>query len=195
MPRRRLQEEEAAGVVRVNISIASGLKSRMEAVTVPVNWSAVAAQAFETKLLELASKKEVGSTEDVIARLKAAGELDDKDDYQAGFAAGERWAKQAARPKQLRRLEEYHAACAAEGSEWFDVNRPDWPAPWGATGRFALRMLGMDPDVADVADRRVARNFWRSALGTDAERINDANFFRGFGEGAEAVWQEVKDEL
>jgi hypothetical protein len=183
---------EQQGVVRANVSLPRGLKARMDAVKVPVNWSAVAAQAFEAKLLELASKKAVGSREDVIARLKAVAELEGKDDYQAGFAAGQRWAMQAAGPKQLRRLEEYLAACAAEGSAWFDVDRPGWPAPWGATGRFALKVLGLD---ADVADRGVARNFWRSALGTDAERVNNGPFFRAFGEGAEAVWLEVKDEL
>jgi hypothetical protein len=183
---------EQQGVIRVNISIARGLKSRMDAVTVPVNWSAVAAQAFEAKLLELASKKEVGSMEDVIARLKASAELEDKDDFQAGFAAGERWAKQTARPKQLRRLEEYIEGCAAGDIDWFDVGSPRWKAPWGATGRFALAVLGLD---GDVADRGAAEAFWRSALGTDAERINDPDFFRGFGEGAEALWEAVRDEL
>src|SRR5262249_27023394 len=100
---------EPKGVVRTNISLPRELKARMDAAPSSVNWSAVAAQAFEAKLLELESQKEVKSMDDVIARLKAAAELEANEDYQAGFKAGQQWAKEQATPKELRRLAEYIA--------------------------------------------------------------------------------------
>src|SRR5262245_60643039 len=97
---------EQQGAVRTNVSLPRGLKARMDAVKVPVNWSAVAAEAFERKLLELESRREVGNMDEVLARLKAAAALDGKEDYQEGRVAGEAWAKEGARPKQLRGLEQ-----------------------------------------------------------------------------------------
>ena len=57
------------------ISVPRDLKARMDKVSASVNWSQVAAQAFEAKLLELESKKEVSGMDDVIARLRAAAEI------------------------------------------------------------------------------------------------------------------------
>src|SRR5205809_1051596 len=94
------------GATRTNISLPRDLKARMDAVTEPVNWSAVAAQAFEAKLAELNARKEGATMEDVIARLKAADALDNKTEFQAGLKNGESWAEKTARPRQLRRLEE-----------------------------------------------------------------------------------------
>jgi hypothetical protein len=177
------------GFVRTTISLPRELKDRMDEVTASVNWSAVAAQAFEAKLLELASKKEVGSMDDVINRLKAAAELEDREDYQAGFAAGERWAKARATPKQLRRLAEYLDSFN-EYTDWYDIDG-GWNAPWGATGYFALAVLGLKDDEAD---RTAADAFWEQALGDD-ERVRDQDFFHGFGDGALDVWEKVQDKL
>ena len=104
-----MADPQNANVVRMNISVPRDLKARMDAATAyllpgSVNWSAVASAAFEAKLLELASKKEVRGVKDVIARLRAADELDRNEDYRAGRAAGERWAEQKATAQQLRSL-------------------------------------------------------------------------------------------
>jgi hypothetical protein len=182
---------EQQGAVRTNISLPRELKARMDAVKSPVNWSAVAAQAFEAKLLELESTKEVSSMDDVIARLKAAAELEDKQEYQRGFALGQGWAKQEATPKQLRRLEEY--VNSFNDLDWFDVDSPGWNAPYGATGYFALAVMGLSPEEAQGAEEE---QFWQKAIGFPTDRLlADADFFRGFGEGALAVWDLVQDKL
>jgi hypothetical protein len=178
---------ESQGVIRMNISVPRELKARMDAEE-GVNWSAVASSAFEAKLLELASKKEVSDMDDVVARLKAAEEFEANEDYQAGFKAGQQWAKSTATPKQLRRLADY----LEEGDEWWDVDSPGWNAPWGATGYFALAVLGLSDEEAD---RRAPDVFWEKALGDGSERIWDADFFHGFGEGAADLWEKVADKL
>ncbi len=179
------------GVIRVNISVPRELKDQMEAVN-SVNWSGVAAEAFRKKLRELESRKDAKTMDDVVARLKAAAELEGKEDYQAGFAAGERWAKKEATPKQLRRLAEYIDRFATERLDWFDVDYPGWDAPWGATGFFALAVLGSNKDVADRGEDEC---FWKRALGDNADRAQDPDFFRGFGEGAASVWEKVQGEF
>ncbi len=93
-----------SGVVRTNISVPRELKTRMERVQ-GVNWSAVASEAFERKLLELASKMEVKGMDDMVARLKAAAELEANQEYQDGHLLGEKWAAEKATPRQLRRLQ------------------------------------------------------------------------------------------
>src|SRR5262249_33698927 len=96
---------DAQGVIRTNISVPRDLKARMDAVAERINWSAIATEAFRAKLLELESKQEVDKMDEVIARLRAADELDCREDYRAGRDAGETWARKAARPKQLRSLQ------------------------------------------------------------------------------------------
>jgi hypothetical protein len=159
----------------------------MDAVKVPVNWSAVAAQAFEAKLLELESKKNVSSMEDVIARLKAAAEIEANEKYQAGFEAGDEWARKQATPSQLRRMAEYIGRFPDEGVDWFHHD----------PGDFAQALLGLGDDR-----RGEVWDFWNEAVPHDEDldqfgedRILDADLFRGFGDGAVALWEKVMDKL
>src|SRR6266851_2450827 len=92
-------------VVPMTLSVPKELRAKMEAVTVSVNWSAMASAAFAAKLLELQSNREVKGIEDLIARLKSAAELEANQDYQEGRQMGEKWATDKATPRQLRRLQ------------------------------------------------------------------------------------------
>src|SRR5262245_3383125 len=96
---------EPRGTVRTTISIPPQLKQEMEAEEEGVNWSAVATEAFRHKLLELQSSRKGATMNDVIQRLKAAAELEEDENYTAGKRAGEAWAKEEARPSQLRRMQ------------------------------------------------------------------------------------------
>jgi hypothetical protein len=176
------------GFTRTNVSLPRELKARMDAVRSPVNWSAVAVQAFEAKLLELQSSKEVKGMNDVIDRLKAAAELEANEDYQDGFKAGQAWAKQVARPKELKRIAEF--VDSNEGPEWWDVDYPGWLAPFGAVDYFVFAAW-----PSRQGDRDAPREFWEQALGEDVHRLEDADFFRGFGEGVVEVWDQVSDKL
>ena len=90
-----------------------------------VNWSAVASDAFETKLLELASKREVKGMDDTIARLKAAAQLEANQDYQQGHQMGEQWAMEKATPRQLRRLQALAAHPKCNLTEWLNYVAAD----------------------------------------------------------------------
>ena len=175
---------EAQGVVRTNISVPRQLKARMDKVKVPVNWSAVAAQAFEAKVLELESTKEVKGMDDVIARLKAADEQDNNQDYLAGKAAGERWAKERARPKHLRRL----ANLSNRGSPGITAY-DEWD-PYGWPSFLCCTVTAWKD-----ADREKIKSFWQEALGDDADRLCDGHFAIGVCDGAREVWHQVKDQV
>jgi hypothetical protein len=177
---------EPVNVVRMTISVPRELKERMEAAKESVNWSAVAARAFEGKLLELQSQREAKNMNEVVARLKAADELERSEEYQAGRTAGEAWAKEAATPRQLRRL-----VALAEDQ-------------YGITGHlhiFADSMnRGIGHGLADVMNPGQEFNldsegFWIRVLGDDRQRIEDEDFARGFVDAAREVWEAVKGKL
>jgi cell pole-organizing protein PopZ len=190
------------GVVRTNISVPRELKARMDAVKAPVNWSAVACRAFEAKLLELQSQqREVKAMEDVVARLKAADELERSEDYGAGYAAGERWAKEEARPSQLRSLrrsmdEPAHSqppgfANVARDAELGVGPGVGWHVYFGTIGR-----KGPVTDWSEVKNLAAeADAFWSDVLGDDKHQIESASFGQGFVDGALSVWEKVKAKL
>lgn len=181
---------DTQGVTRMTVSVPKDVRSRMEAVKESVNWSAVATQAFEAKLLELTSKRETKTMDELVARLKAADELESNEAYQEGFAAGEQWAQAPGRSsRQLSRLADY-IQNNNEGGEWFDVEYPGWMAPYGAAENFVMAVLKKrDMDHRDVED------FWENALGDDAERANESDYLRGFGEGAVSIWDKIADQF
>jgi hypothetical protein len=211
-----------SGVIRTNISLPRELKARMDRVQ-GVNWSAVASEAFERKLLELASKREVKGMNDVIARLKAAAELEANEDYQDGHQRGEKWATEKATPRQLRRLQALAADPKCNLTEWFNfvaadgmtielMNRlsdelADSPQeaakliqagahPYSGpmkTGIGRALYWCLFPDR--VADHGEIEGFWLNALDTRHQAIEIHDFARGFIEGALGVWEKVRGKL
>jgi hypothetical protein len=164
-------------VVPMTLSLPKDLKAKMDVVTVPVNWSAVAAKAFEAKLLELESAKETTTMDDVIARMKAAEELDNKEEYQRGWAAGQNWVKDVAHPKELRALD--HCGWA------FVVNEDD--DDHILPHRYYVEF---HPECED--DLHASEAFWESVLG---KRCPEGAILAGFFEGALDIWRKVKDKL
>jgi hypothetical protein len=175
------------GATRVNVSIPKALKARMDEADEPVNWSAVAAAAFEAKLLELASRKEATTMDEVIARMKAAEERDSKEDYQAGVRCGENWAKLRATPKQLRRLQN----AGGEGTSIEEL--------LSAYARGLNRGIawGLYVDLTGEADpdRRDVEQFVEGVLGVELASLDEWDFARGFIEGALDVWHKVENRL
>src|SRR5262245_6618214 len=102
-------------IYRTTISIPQGLKDRMDAVGEQVNWSAVAARAFEEKVLEISLReKRTMDKQDVIRRMQLAAEREEEEDRAAGLAAGREWAATQG-PRALRRLK-----------KWFEDFGSDW---------------------------------------------------------------------
>jgi hypothetical protein len=180
-------------VYRTTISIPQDLKKRMEAVADQVNWSAVAARAFEAKLAEVHARKVKTMTkEDVVQRLKSLEGQESEEEYAEGKQAGRAWAEREATPKELRRLARYIDLFERErsGPCWWDVELRGWRGG-SATDCF---VFAIRPSRKD--DASAPREFWEEVLGDDdAGRIEDADFFHGFGDGAVEVWNEVCGEL
>src|SRR5262249_1746271 len=150
------------GATRTNISLPRDLKARMDAVKEAVNWSAIAAHAFEQKLAELNARKKGAKMEDVIARMKAAEEEDSNQAFRAGNEAGEVWARERERPKQRRRRQELEGTQEGVAGtvaiwnngmnqghvlglfHWLTPNRPQGNrvAEWEAAEEFWARILG-----------------------------------------------------
>jgi hypothetical protein len=207
-----------SGVVRTNISVPRELKARMDRVQ-GVNWSAVASEAFETKLLELVSKREVKGLDDMIARLRAAAELEANQDYQDGHQMGEKWAAEKATPRQLRRLQALADDPKCSLTEWLNYVAAD-----GMTTELMNKLADnplIAPKLAEagalpysgpmetgigralywclfpdrVPDRSEVEGFWLNALDTRQHAIEIHDFARGFVEGALGVWEKVRGKL
>jgi len=136
---------------QMNISISRDLKTRMDDVRVPVNWSQTAAGAFKDKLLKIESEKDPKNLDGVIARMRAKAALEEKEEYEAGLKAGRIWAREDASPKELRRLEAAGRAENAEslaqtiwpeiGRHQFSVTSEDfWVRPWERITSHGLTM-------------------------------------------------------
>jgi hypothetical protein len=174
----------------MTISIQKDLKERMDKVSDQVNWSAVASDAFRSKLVEIeVRRKHSVSKADVLKRLKATDVKDTADEYTDGKLAGRRWTERKATLKQLRRAVEYIDQAVRDNTPWYDVDFGGWNAPYGAADYFYQAVNPReDPDAG--------REFWHDVLGEDGpDRIQDSDFFLGFGDGLCEVWNEVRAEL
>src|SRR5262249_34830315 len=87
-------------IIRTTISIPQDLMARMQEAK-GVNWSAVAARAFEEQLNEIARARKEKTMDDAILRLRAAKRCLDDEDYREGHKAGQAWACEHAEPKEL----------------------------------------------------------------------------------------------
>jgi len=173
------------GSFRMNISVSTGLKKEMDAVPEEVNWSAVAAEAFRSKLLELKSQRKGQNMKDVIERLKAAKELEDNESYNEGLEWGESWAKEAATPKELKRISE-----ASQATNRFQDLFRGQPDHRGWAGVVAQYITGNDQiDGSEIND------LWQAVLDDDSGKMDDEDFAWGFMDGALQVWHAVAGKV
>ncbi|MBU1702315.1 MAG: hypothetical protein KJ970_12030 [Candidatus Eisenbacteria bacterium] len=184
--------EKHTGTTRTTISVPADLKRRMDKVTEPVNWSALACQAFQGKLAEIASKKEKKNMSDVIERLRASKRSSDSECYKDGYAAGQEWAKNRAEARELERLDSLQARLAHEPSygwnEYFDSD-------YGSSAYGLGERLYFDLDPEYNGDRSAAKDFWECVVGEKISSDLPDEFIRGFAEGALSIWNEVQGKL
>ena len=146
----------------------------MDAVKDPVNWSQVAAHAFELKLGDIASRRERSNMEDVIQRLRASRIVHEDHQSKAGFKEGEAWAKKHATWAQLERL-------AAQDIAWNEnYQDPNW-------GHIVMSAIEGDSEL----DHRAVREFWEDMAPRGASR----EWFEGFVDGACDVFNAVEEHI
>jgi hypothetical protein len=184
-----MMNQQKSGSYRTTISIPQDLKRRMDKDGPDVNWSAIAATAFEVKLAEIVAKKAKKNMADVIQRLRASKQQGEAQVYQDGFAEGQEWAKDRAEALELQRLERFRESL--RNLEWdlqFKTSETD---AYGVSDRFVWMVR---PETEGA--RELCAEFWEQAIGeVNLNRIQEDDFVRGFAEGALDVWAEVKSEL
>ena len=173
-------------MARINVSISDDLKRRMDEVEDEgVNWSALAAQAFETKLAELITTRGARTMREVIARMKALKNKGGRGDRARGREAGISWAKNVAEPTHLERLDEI---VNSAGEDYF-AEDPD--QDYSPAERFYYEVIEPNHE----GRRRAALDWWSrtfDGIGEDGPLPADVE---GFAEGAMEIWEQVRDEL
>lgn len=165
--------------IRTSVSIPTSLKKRMDATDVPVNWSRVAALAFEQKLSEISSKAKLNDMQQVIERLRASRMKSDDQLYTNGVKSGRIWATRYAELVELEKLNEIWNG----GDDWQEDKH---------SRSSASRILeAMNPNKYE-ADVPLQCEFWSQHGESDYPKYE---YVRGFCDGALEVYNSVKDKL
>jgi hypothetical protein len=175
-----------SGSFRTTITLPLGLKKRMDEVAGQVNWSAVAARAFEEKLSEIASRKEKKTMSDVIQRLRASKRRAEDQAYRSGEADGRNWASSRAEVPELQALEGLRDSRGGDWDGWVEDNDS---SDFSAAERLVFVLQ------PESQNRTTASEFWRAILDRNTELANDPSYVKGFIEGALGIWDRVKEEL
>jgi hypothetical protein len=182
--------------VRTTITIPPDVKASMDAVKEPVNWSAVATEAFRAKLLELESRKAVGTMDEVIQRLRASKKRRNDELYQEGKQAGEAWAKETAEAEELENLAGF-VDRQVEYNSWENYLRAaaDGEA-FRNSSSIGRAIYGVIRPIEDY-DWHNSFNFWEETLGDGGPKIIEqpVSFALGFIDGAFAIWMAVRNKL
>ncbi|MCK4414316.1 MAG: hypothetical protein KAY32_12290 [Candidatus Eisenbacteria sp.] len=175
---------------RTSISLPQDLKERMDGVAEPVNWSALACQAFQDKLAEIAGRKERMEMDDVVERLRASRQKSDSEQSGEGYAAGQVWARKQAEAVELERLDSLDTRLERELLGWSGFLDCDSNSAYGPE---ELLYFEMHPD--EDRDRTAATDFWEMTTGMKVSDGLPKEFIRGFVEGALSIWHQVEDKL
>lgn len=171
---------DTPNTVRMNISVPADVKSGLDQIE-GLNMSGIATEAFRKTLVERAAQTPAASIDAAVARMKAADEIDDAADRDAGTAAGRSWAMDDATPKQLRRLE--RAVEAAGAGAGYYANSAD----------FATEFVR---DVFRGDDRSNVSDFWETVTGDrDWEDTVTGAFGEGFVQAALDAWADIEAKL
>lgn len=150
------------------ISISSKLKERIDAVEARVNWSAIAAEAFEKHLNTLQIHSGEYDMSNVIARLKVSKAEFESGDYEIGYEAGEEWAATCATYEELKNIS---------------------PMTVDDEDRFDKRWI-----AGEISPELTESEFWEEVAGDDWQKISDT-WIRGFIDGAKGLFEKVQDQL
>jgi hypothetical protein len=155
----------------------------MDRVKEPVNWSAVAAEAFELKLGEFARLKKEKTMENVIERLRASKIQRGNTLEKEGREIGAQWAKDQAEYDELERVAD------ADPRELFD----GLDEPGNYAYSLALIIGGFNHEEASHDD---IWEVWEQILEDKKDpRLNSEQFLTGFIEGAEEVFRAVAKQI
>jgi hypothetical protein len=162
-------------MARMTITMPDILKKQMDEVAEKVNWSNVAARAFEKKLGEIAARQIEMDTRSIIQRLrktKMENEDADQADRNDGYQCGKKWAERRAEYGELEKLHR--------------VRNDELGEPIG----YSLYQIIFTEDEISYDE------FLAYVLGGyDHSKFESDSFVDGFQAGALAVFDLVADEI
>jgi hypothetical protein len=145
-----------------------------------VNWSAVAARAFQAEVARLGTQKRSVDIDSVVARLRATDNPTRSELFEAGRLQGEKWAQRQATANQLRALHvksrEARAKSGANVENWLSVIDNKRPA---------VDVLSQIVGIEEKANRS-----------SEAQALmKSSEFVHGFAAGALHIWKQVARRL
>lgn len=127
----------------------------------------------------------------VVTRLKKSHQEESTLLFAQGHATGERWAREDATARELRRL----AAFCRDG----DANHTEIISPLVASDSIYTRALDRFVEIIRPADSCDCGcdEFWDEVIGEDGdtESLHDPAYANGFAKGALDVWLSVAAEV
>ena len=164
---------------RKTVYVGESLGERMAAIGDTVNWSRVAAEAFEKKLAEIAMERKGRTMEDVVQRLRASKLESESQEERRARAAGQEWAKHHAEWPELERV----AEMVSDGGWGWGIPNHSWSE---------LSLSNINPDLDEEDAREKYPRFWKENAGT--ENPSD-EFVFAFFEGAAEIYDQVQGEV
>lgn len=189
-----MPKNKTRGVARTAVSLAPELLRRMRATKGEVNWSAIAAQAFEAELTRLDIRKGNKKMDHVVERLRASRRECVTSLFETGFMEGRMWAEEVAEEIELRRLE--RARLTAKSQMNFGYN--NWLLGLRDKPNISPRaafVYCIRPTDYDVLYEEGIDNFWEEVLEVSAPESDESEFVHGFADGALSIWEEVANKL
>jgi hypothetical protein len=197
---------------RIHLYLPDDLRDRMDtaAKASDVNWSSVAATAFELHLAEIAARKKRTTMKDTVQRLRASRLKTEKRQTNDANKAGMKWTAEEAEWAQLQSLEALFGTW--KPAEWNSWN-PKNPVSYKDPARGGLPFFGPGPagpiyehvlraicEVLPVqGDKDVAFNLKSDALEWWGKRGGgnepSPDFVREFVAGALDVFKEVRSQV
>lgn len=176
---------------RTTISVPGDLKRRMLKVR-HVNWSAIAAAAFEAELAAIAQRSQGVDIHSVRERLRASKAASETESYRKGFEEGYRWAQTSAEHAELKRLSTMYNSLAGRSPD-FDSHFNRFGSVREGKQRNAAGWLARIILGDEVGADSWSELLWEPAFGevAAARAIKDLDRLRGFAHGAIRLFEEA----
>ena len=168
------------GFVRTTISLPAELRRRIKASDADVNWSAVAARAFEAELARINTQKNSVSLDDVVARLRTTGNPSRSELFESGRLQGEIWAQRQAAANQLRSLHAKRREAKAKGA----ANAENW-----------LTIIDNKRPPIEVLSQIVGFEKKTPRSAETQALMKSSEYVHGFAAGALHIWKQVTRRL
>lgn len=160
----------------MSVSVPEELKQRMEGYR--VNWSAVACEAFEQRLMYYEN-----DLDEVIGRLRRSKIENTTEAYEEGRNEGKLWAETTADFSDLKALG--RAVRTEYGLSIFEVKQKRTQT----MAEIIYLALKRKEDAGD------ANEFWTAEVKAENFHNLEDDWFLGFVEGAHDVWDAVYDQI